>query len=1033
MLKPLLRSYLLVIGFLCVVGFPDMANGQSGGGTSSDLDTIKGRLHKNLISSASVESSDERVGTLSSRQDPDGSWPAIDYQSRAQSIWPPSSHLGHLEAYARSYSNPSSTYYNSPDLLSRIETTISYWLNLDPEPSSTNWWFYSVDVPKKVGNVLIALQQAPDGISSAMENDLLAWMKKGKPISDFYQEGGANLTDVAQHYIMRACITNDEVLLQETVDAVFASIKIDPESGIQADYSFKSHGPQLYTYGYGSVFAQGVVAIGANVAGTSFAVPAEKMVIFSNFMRKGFMNPVRGQYVDFNVFGRGVSRPGDGKTQAGIVRAASGIDLPEHSDEYSDAVARMSGEKDASYNISPEHYHYWTTDYSLHIRPGYTFGLRMVSDRTVQSESGNGENIKAHFMTEGATYIGVSGDEYYNIFPTWEWNKIPGTTTPEFTTFPSRANWGGNPGKTTFVGGVSDGKYGASVYHMDSYNTRAKKSWFFFDDEIVCLGADINATAAQAINTTVNQSHLTTEVNVSTTGGGATVLPSGVRSYEGGLEWVTQGNVGYLFPSGGTISVSNQTQTGTWREINTSKSGAEVSNEVFKLWFNHGEKPEKASYSYVVLPGKGTAAAMQAYDQERINILVNSDSVQAVLHDTLDVLQVVFYKPSTLKYGDVWLKADKACVVMLSNPGSAEVTVAVADPAQSHSELGLVLKNGALGAPRELVMTLPSGNYAGSTVSGTINNETPEYEPLPLPDLGITAIEDSYVRGGNYSTDNYGTGTALVIKDNPTSYLREVFLKFDLAELPSERDSVLLKLHVRGANTDTGKGVKWKFYKVPNDWEETTITFENKPATTGVLIGEAWGSVSGTYVILNVSGALQGHSEGQLSLHVVADQSSLYPGANPGKTDAAFSSREVVEKERRPQLLVFGLTSLEQVIDSVVVETGAFVDENTPDKKSNSYPADQQSIRDIEVNNSFTPNGDGMNDTWGIPELRYYRGVMIQVFDNGGQRLFYTEDADVRWDGSYEGKKLPTGVYFYVIQIRETGETRRGVLNLINR
>ena len=88
-------------------------------------------------------------------------------------------------------------------------------------------------------------------------------------------------------------------------------------------------------------------------------------------------------------------------------------------------------------------------------------------------------------------------------------------------------------------------------------------------------------------------------------------------------------------------------------------------------------------------------------------------------------------------------------------------------------------------------------------------------------------------------------------------------------------------------------------------------------------------------------------------------------------------------------------------------------------------------LEDLELNNSFTPNGDGMNETWGVPALRYYSGVRIQVFDNGGQRLFYTEDADIRWDGKQNGKTLPVGTYFYVVQVRETGETRRGVLNLL--
>ncbi|OYX24007.1 MAG: hypothetical protein B7Z16_01355 [Algoriphagus sp. 32-45-6] len=93
----------------------------------------------------------------------------------------------------------------------------------------------------------------------------------------------------------------------------------------------------------------------------------------------------------------------------------------------------------------------------------------------------------------------------------------------------------------------------------------------------------------------------------------------------------------------------------------------------------------------------------------------------------------------------------------------------------------------------------------------------------------------------------------------------------------------------------------------------------------------------------------------------------------------------------------------------------------------------RQDINEIEVFNTFTPDGDGMNDTWGVPEIRFYRGARVQVFERSGERVFYTEDPDVRWDGTYQGKELPVGTYYWVLELRETGETRRGMLNLIRK
>lgn len=86
---------------------------------------------------------------------------------------------------------------------------------------------------------------------------------------------------------------------------------------------------------------------------------------------------------------------------------------------------------------------------------------------------------------------------------------------------------------------------------------------------------------------------------------------------------------------------------------------------------------------------------------------------------------------------------------------------------------------------------------------------------------------------------------------------------------------------------------------------------------------------------------------------------------------------------------------------------------------------------EIEVKNTFTPNNDGFNDTWGVPEIRFFKGARVQVFDRNGERVFYTEDPDKRWNGTYKGKELPVGTYYWILELRETMETRKGLLNLI--
>jgi len=87
----------------------------------------------------------------------------------------------------------------------------------------------------------------------------------------------------------------------------------------------------------------------------------------------------------------------------------------------------------------------------------------------------------------------------------------------------------------------------------------------------------------------------------------------------------------------------------------------------------------------------------------------------------------------------------------------------------------------------------------------------------------------------------------------------------------------------------------------------------------------------------------------------------------------------------------------------------------------------------LTVTNTFTPNSDGVNDNWGVPGIRFYEGARISVYDRGGVRLFYTESPDEGWDGTFNGKQLPVGSYFWVIEAIEVGEIRRGILNLIRK
>jgi gliding motility-associated-like protein len=68
------------------------------------------------------------------------------------------------------------------------------------------------------------------------------------------------------------------------------------------------------------------------------------------------------------------------------------------------------------------------------------------------------------------------------------------------------------------------------------------------------------------------------------------------------------------------------------------------------------------------------------------------------------------------------------------------------------------------------------------------------------------------------------------------------------------------------------------------------------------------------------------------------------------------------------------------------------------------------------IPNTFTPNNDGINDTWIIDHLADYPNVRVQVFNRYGQLVFESKGYSKPWDGTMNGKSLPFGTYYYVIE-----------------
>jgi len=83
------------------------------------------------------------------------------------------------------------------------------------------------------------------------------------------------------------------------------------------------------------------------------------------------------------------------------------------------------------------------------------------------------------------------------------------------------------------------------------------------------------------------------------------------------------------------------------------------------------------------------------------------------------------------------------------------------------------------------------------------------------------------------------------------------------------------------------------------------------------------------------------------------------------------------------------------------------------------------------VPNTFTPNNDGINDFWVIEELPVYPIQRVQVFNRYGQVVFESTNYSKPWDGNYKGKSLPSGTYYYIIELGGWRDPKTGYVTII--
>jgi chondroitin AC lyase len=493
--------------------------------------------------------------------------------------------------------------------------------------------------------------------------------------------------------------------------------------GIQADASFHQHGPYLNSGSYGASFAKDTARCLAASWGTEFQAPEKVLRTYLGFLLEGQQWMVFQGLYDYSTWGRAIVRPKvkrDPETYFNEsinrpIRSLSELGVPR-AVELRSFLDRWEHRPDAQPLVG--HRHFWKSDYTVHRGRDYTITLRMHSERTINAEFINGEGGTTHFLADGAVFLYREGDEYQDIFAVWDWRQIPGTTCVQSPAPLGPEEGLGIRGSTRFVGGVSNGRTGVSAMDLEKEFLKAKKAWFFFKDEIVCLGAGITSADGEPVATSIEQRLLEVPVRA----GSGRDMQEVTGSYAGHPEWILHDGVRYKFPTRQEIRIEAGPKQGRWSDIGRGPDDL-VTKGVFQIWIDHGIAPREATYEYRIVPGFTSANGEELEGVDPSVVFSNTRNLQAVYDPSAKTLQAVFWRGGRVVTPEGWeFSVDEPCLFQ-AVIGATEVEFSLANPENEPLEVRLTTSlplDGLIergNRRREILIDLPDSEQAGASLT----------------------------------------------------------------------------------------------------------------------------------------------------------------------------------------------------------------------------------------------------------------------------------------------------------------------------
>lgn len=571
----------------------------------------------------------------------------------------------------------------------------------------------------------------------------------GVSLNKYRESEAANRVDVSLVSLVMGALRNDYEQLMMTRDAIGSLLTYEERNedgtyidGFYTDGSFIQHGHVPYVGTYGNVFLTGAANVAGALRGTPWEITTDKLQILTEFGVNAFAPFIyKGAAMDM-VRGRGIARDNETDRNSGhgimgsflllsqVVEPELALELKSYAKTWiTEDTSRVYAENTNNIQLinlaeeilndesieavplDPMHKNFALMDRVVHRGEDYLFGLSMFSNRISNFEYMNGENKRGWHTADGMTYLYNNDLSQYsdNYWSTVNPYRLPGITVDTVALdVPGIGNNADNGQKLfsreDWVGGSVLGNYGVSGmalsgdlrnqngtdYTKAKYDSlRAKKSYFMFDDELLCLGAGIESTDNSEIETIVENRKIKEDgSNVVTIDGVEAVATIGEETTVAATWAHLEGNVaegsdiGYYFPSGKTLNVRKVANTGSWESVKNGSKKDPITRNYVEMWFSHGENPVAETYDYVILPGKSAKAVEKYAKKSDVEIVMNTPEIQAARENKLGVFAANFWMPEGGTVAGVTV--DKEASVMTQKVDKT-LEVAVSDPTMKNT------------------------------------------------------------------------------------------------------------------------------------------------------------------------------------------------------------------------------------------------------------------------------------------------------------------------------------------------------------